>query len=92
LTYEKGNKKWVQLVKGHKDPEREKWYSSTLSLTSALERGGWLAPRPGRFTPQKTFGTHFTGGWMNPNAGLVGCGKSRSNRDFDLATRYTPVC
>jgi hypothetical protein len=24
---------------------------STFSLTSALDGGGWLAPRPGRFTP-----------------------------------------
>jgi hypothetical protein len=28
-------------------------FSSTLSLTSALDWGGWLAPRPGRFTPGK---------------------------------------
>ena len=28
-------------------------YSSTLSLTSELDRGGWSAPRPGRFTPGK---------------------------------------
>ena len=27
--------------------------SSTLSLTSALDGGGWLTPRPGRFTPLK---------------------------------------
>ena len=26
-------------------------YSSTLSLTSALDRGGWSMPRPGCFTP-----------------------------------------
>ena len=26
-------------------------YSSTLSLTSALDWGGWSTPRPGRFTP-----------------------------------------
>jgi hypothetical protein len=25
--------------------------SSTLSLTSALDGGGWSTPRPGRFTP-----------------------------------------
>jgi hypothetical protein len=25
-------------------------YSSTLSLTSAVGRGGWSKPRPGRFT------------------------------------------
>jgi hypothetical protein len=28
-------------------------YSSTLSLTSALDRGGWLTPRPGRFATWK---------------------------------------
>ena len=28
-------------------------YSSTLSLTSALDVGGWSKPRPGRFTPGK---------------------------------------
>ena len=28
-------------------------YSSTLSLTSALDGGGWLTPRPGRFIPGK---------------------------------------
>ena len=28
-------------------------YSSTLSLTSALDGGGWSTPRPGRFTSGK---------------------------------------
>ena len=28
-------------------------YSSTLSLTSAQDGGGWSTPRPGRFTPGK---------------------------------------
>ena len=28
-------------------------YSSTLPSTSALDGGGWLTPRPGRFTPGK---------------------------------------
>ena len=28
-------------------------YSSTLSLTSAIDGGGWSTPRPGRFTPGK---------------------------------------
>jgi hypothetical protein len=26
-------------------------YSSILSLNSTLDSGGWLTPRPGRFTP-----------------------------------------
>jgi len=28
-------------------------YSTTLSLTSALDGGGWSTPRSGRFTPEK---------------------------------------
>jgi len=31
--------------------QREADYSSTLSLTSALDRVGWSTPRPGRFPP-----------------------------------------
>ena len=42
--------------KGHpitdsEGPEGEQRYSSTLSLISALDKGGWSAPRPGYFTP-----------------------------------------
>jgi hypothetical protein len=32
---------------------REWRYSSTLSLTSALDGGGWSTPHPSRFTPGK---------------------------------------
>jgi hypothetical protein len=38
---------------GHVGPEGEERYSSTLSLPSALDEGGWLTPRPGRFTRRK---------------------------------------
>jgi hypothetical protein len=38
---------------GHEDPKGEQRYNSTLSLTSALDWGGWSTPRPGRFTPAK---------------------------------------
>jgi hypothetical protein len=37
----------------HEDPEGEERYSSTLSLTLALDEGGWSNPRPYRFTPGK---------------------------------------
>ena len=37
---------------GHEDPEGEKRYSSTLSLTSALDVGGCSTPRPDRFNPR----------------------------------------
>ena len=38
---------------GHEEPEGEQMYSSTLPSTSALDGGGWSAPRLGRFTPGK---------------------------------------
>ena len=40
-------------ITGHEGPQGEYIYSSTLSLTSALEGGEWSTPRPGRFTPGK---------------------------------------
>jgi len=43
----------VQPGTGHERPEGEYRYSSILSLTSALDGGGWSMPRPGRFTPGK---------------------------------------
>jgi hypothetical protein len=45
----------IQHITGYKDPEEEWKYISTLSLTSALDGGGWLAPRPGRFTPETRY-------------------------------------
>jgi hypothetical protein len=46
-------------------------YSSIHSLTSALDGGGWLASRPGRFTlRERAPGTHWIGGWVGPRAVL----------------------
>jgi hypothetical protein len=39
--------------RGHEGSQGEYKYYSTLSLTSALDVGGWLTPRPGHFTPGK---------------------------------------
>ena len=50
--------------------------SSTLSLTLQLDGGGWLTPRPGRFTPGRETRYPFIG-WTCSRAGLDGCGKSR---------------
>ena len=36
---------------GHEGPEGRYRSTSALSLTSALDGGEWLTPRPGRFTP-----------------------------------------
>ena len=38
---------------GHKGPEGEQMYSSTLLSTLVLDGGGWLTPRPSRFIPGK---------------------------------------
>jgi hypothetical protein len=40
-----------------------------LNLT--LDGDEWSASRPGRFTPgERVAGTHFTGGWLGPEAGV----------------------
>jgi hypothetical protein len=46
-------------------------YSSTHSLTSALDGGEWSASRFGRFTPrERALGTHWIRGWVCPRAVL----------------------
>jgi hypothetical protein len=42
-----------------------KLYSSTHSLTSALDGGEWSVSRSDRFTPRERVpGTHLIGGWV----------------------------
>jgi hypothetical protein len=43
----------VYTTTGHVDIVWEQRYSSTLSLTLALDGAGWSTPRPGHFTPGK---------------------------------------
>jgi hypothetical protein len=46
-------------------------YSSTHSLSSALDAGEWSASRPYHFTPrEKAPGTHWIGGRVDPRAFL----------------------
>jgi hypothetical protein len=68
----------------------ERLYSSYSFSTSALDGGEWLASRPGHaFTPgEKIPGTHWTGGWVGPRAGLnieatrkILCPRRESNPD-----------
>jgi hypothetical protein len=66
---------------GHEVPKGEQRYSSTLSLTSALDVDGWSTTRPGRFTPRERPGTICTGRWVVSSACLDGCGNSRLHRD-----------
>jgi hypothetical protein len=50
----------------------ERWYSSYTYSTSTLDGGEWSASRLSRaLAPrERTPGTHFTGGWVDPRAGL----------------------
>jgi hypothetical protein len=55
----------------HEDVLGECRYSSTHSLTSALDVGEWSASRHGRLTPrERTTGTHWIGGWVGHRAVL----------------------
>jgi hypothetical protein len=80
---------WMLVQKGedkvrprtcHEGPERSIGIS-TLSLTSALDAGGWSTPHPGRFIPGKQTRYHCTGGCVGLETGLDGCGKSCPHRD-----------
>jgi hypothetical protein len=55
----------------HEGVSGEWRYSSTQSLSSALDGGEWSTSRPGRFTLRgRTPGTHWIGGWVSPRAVL----------------------
>jgi len=41
---------------------------------------------PAALDPGKRPGTHFTGGWVDPRAGLDGCRKSHPPPGFDSQT------
>jgi hypothetical protein len=60
-----------------------------LFLNLGTRRGVWSASRPGRLYLRERPGTHFTGGWMGPGAGLDRSGKSRPTgiRSPDLPPR-----
>jgi hypothetical protein len=66
---------------GHGGPEREYRYSSSLSLTSALDGVGGHRHAPAAIYPQERPGIHCKGGWLGPRAGLDRCGKCRPHRD-----------
>ena len=48
-----------------------------LFLNLGTRRGVWTASRLGRLYLRERPGTHFTGGWVGPVAGLDRGGKSR---------------
>ena len=76
LFREQQGKGKVHHRTGQEGPAGELRYSSTLSLSSALDGVGGQRHAPAALPPEKRPGTHFIGGWVGPRAGLDGCGKS----------------
>jgi hypothetical protein len=62
-------------ITGHEGTEGEKMYSSTLSLTSALDGVGGHRHAPAAFFLERP-GTRSIGGWVGPRARLDGCENS----------------
>ena len=56
-------------------------YSSTLSLTLALDWVDIQCHAPTALPTGKETRNHCTAGWLGPRAGLDGCGKSCPHRD-----------
>jgi hypothetical protein len=79
----------------HEVPEDEYRYSSTLSLISALDGGGWSTTGPGRFTPQDRDPYPFYGRLCRPKGRFGRVRKISATLGFDLrtvqplASRYT---
>ena len=52
-----------------------------ITLTSALDGVSGQHQAPAGLPPGERPGTHYTGDWVGPRAGLDGCGKSRLHMD-----------
>jgi hypothetical protein len=81
------------LTKHHAIKAYWEWrYSSTHSLTSALDGGEWSTSRPGRFTPrEKAPGTHWIGGWVGPRAVLDAAVKKKITSPRRESNPGTPI-
>jgi hypothetical protein len=67
-------------------------YSSTHSLTSALDGGEWSASRPARFTPrERAPSTHWIGGWVGPRPVLEAVVKRKILSPHRLLNPRTPI-
>jgi len=70
---------------GHEGPEGKRRYTSTLSLTSALDGTVFSAlPRP--LYQRKRHSTLFIGRWVDPRDSQNGCGRFNPPPGFDLRT------
>jgi hypothetical protein len=65
----------------HESPEGKQSYSSTLSLTSALDGVGGQRHSPAALPAGKRSFIHCIRDWVGSRAGLDGCGKSCPHRD-----------
>jgi hypothetical protein len=69
-------------------------YSSTHSLTSALDGGEWSALRRGCFTPsprERAPGAHWIGGWVGPRAILDAVVKRKIPSSRRESNPRTPI-
>jgi hypothetical protein len=67
-------------------------YSSTHSLTSALDGGEWSASRLSRFTPrERAPGTHWIWGWVGPRAIPDAVMKRKIPSPRKESNRRTPI-
>jgi hypothetical protein len=67
-------------------------YSSTHSLTSALDGGEWSASRLGRFiSRERAPGTHWIGGWVGSRAVLDAVVKRKIPSARRELNRRTPI-
>jgi hypothetical protein len=61
--------------------------------TSALAGGKWSDSRPDNFTPgERAPGTHWTGGWVKPRAGLDALEKRKFLALLGLEPRQKNMC
>jgi len=82
-------KEKFQPITGHKGPEGEYCYSSTLSLTSAPD-GSDQSHAPASLNPGKRPGKLFTDGWVGPRAGVDKYGKSHSPHRVPIPGPFIP--
>jgi hypothetical protein len=82
---------FFNLAPHHEGVLGEWRYSSTHSLTLALDGGEWSASRPGLFTPrERASGTHWIG-WVGPRAILDAVVKKKIPSPCQELNPRTPI-
>jgi hypothetical protein len=74
---------------GHEGPDGKQRYSSTLSLSSALDGGWWLLHAPALFSQETEPVPIVQEAGLVPEPVLDGCGKYRHYRDSILGPSST---